>query len=455
VLERGFRVEPLDLRFTEVPQYSFPGMAGLAIADAAVRDFDLDSDLDILIAASGAESRILLNNGSGNFTDSTEERPVADDPDAGEEEDGDGDEDAGAADVFEVLDVEEEPADVPPEYVFDPYKRLPGWEYTTRAVAVYDFDGDGDEDIFVCNGPDEPNAFYVNDGTAHFVDMAATVLPEDGDNCLHAAAADIDRDGLIDVVTVNILPDEPEPPPDPPEEDGPLQIKVYLNQGRGSTPARPVTFEVEQDADIPQRDEVVASIAVADVDGDGYPDIILSYDAGDGPYVKLLLNKSANMIPDATSGIRFMYANDDALPSPAGPVSHVEAGDVDGDRDADVVAISTEGQDRLLINDGRGHFFDDTFSSLPVDRASGRFAFLADMDLSGVRDILIANYGAQNRLYLHRDPANFIDKTPALPMYIDATVMALSLDADGDGDEDIVFLNAGDDTSRLCLSVEP
>ena len=445
VLENGFTFEPLDLRFVEVPPHSFPGMETLSIAAAVVGDFDLDMDQDILVAVSGEESRLLLNNSAGNFTDSTQEGPE------GEDEGDGGEEDAGSEDAYEdpVVDGDDAPADVEEEeaVVVDPDSRLPGWTYDTRDVAVFDFDGDGDIDIFVCNGPGESNKFFANDGTAHFVNRTRDTLPGEEDDCTAAVVIDVDGDGKEDVVTANNTASATE------ENEFP-QIRVYINEGRGSESL--VEFEVDDEADIPQRGEVVVSLAAADVNGDAYPDLVLSHlQADDGVYVRVLINRSGETVPDSTSSIKFTYAGADELPSPAGPVSHVAAGDVDGDGDVDIVAMSTDGQDRLFVNDGSGHFFDDSFSSMPVDRVDGRFAALADMDLSGVSDIVIANWGAQNRLYLHRDPGDFIDKTPALPMYGDKSVVALVLDAEGDGDLDIVFINGGGDESRLYLSVEP
>ena len=134
-------------------------------------------------------------------------------------------------------------------------------------------------------------------------------------------------------------------------------------------------------------------------------------------------------------------------------ITHLVATDVDGDLDTDVVAISGTGQDCLLVNDGTGHFFDDTFLTMPVDRVDGRQAVAADLNLDGHADLVIANHGAQNRLYLNRGDGCFYDKTPALPFRDDATRLVLVFDVDRDGDRDVVVVNDAE-PSVLLISVE-
>src|SRR3974390_1256625 len=46
-------------------------------------------------------------------------------------------------------------------------------ESTGTGVAIFDFDGDGANDIFIANGPPSHSELYKNDGKGHFTEIAA------------------------------------------------------------------------------------------------------------------------------------------------------------------------------------------------------------------------------------------------------------------------------------------
>src|ERR1700693_2779898 len=45
-------------------------------------------------------------------------------------------------------------------------------ESTGTGAAIFDFDGDGANDIFIANGPPSRSQLYRNDGAGHFTDVA-------------------------------------------------------------------------------------------------------------------------------------------------------------------------------------------------------------------------------------------------------------------------------------------
>lgn len=143
------------------------------------------------------------------------------------------------------------------------------------------------------------------------------------------------------------------------------------------------------------------------------------------------------------------------VPELPDPISHASLIDADGDSDLDVVAVSDGGQDRLLINDGMGHFFDDTLARMPLDRSHGRSASVADLDLDGLPDLAISNVGEVDRLYVNRGAKGFVDVTPALPLHALKTLRMIPVDIDRDGDLDLFVLNQKGEPSKLYVSVEP
>src|SRR5579871_2670101 len=46
-------------------------------------------------------------------------------------------------------------------------------ESTGTGVAIFDFDGDGFNDVFIANGPPSHSELYRNDGRGHFVEVSA------------------------------------------------------------------------------------------------------------------------------------------------------------------------------------------------------------------------------------------------------------------------------------------
>jgi len=192
-------------------------------------------------------------------------------------------------------------------------------------------------------------------------------------------------------------------------------------------------------------------INLADFDRDGDLDLFLvEGTAGlDGRPNVLLINDGRGFFKDE-SATRLP-------PSPA--VNSTKAAVADFDRDGDLdLVVANLGPEQLLLNDGRGHF-SDASSQLPPppDLFSDISPDIHVADLNGDRcpDILVANenpfdpspdHGAQNRLWLNDCRGHFSDVTAArLPAATDQTGLILTGDIDRDGDLDIVVLDRGQD----------
>ena len=66
-------------------------------------------------------------------------------------------------------------------------------------VAAADFDADGDVDLYVVGGPQEPNQLYANRGDGTFVEMAAQVGLAEAPWGSGPAFGDFDGDGDLDL----------------------------------------------------------------------------------------------------------------------------------------------------------------------------------------------------------------------------------------------------------------
>jgi hypothetical protein len=164
----------------------------------------------------------------------------------------------------------------------------------------------------------------------------------------------------------------------------------------------------------------VTSIAAGDVDGDGRPDIVVG--ASDQP-IHVFLNRNPNVTFDDT-----------LLPVGSGGTLKVALADVNGDGALDIVeAVSTE--IRVYLGNGAGAF---TSTGRPFGRGTSPTFALADVDADGRPDAIVAfGAAAQGRLFMNDGTGIFADAGPALGSEVVLALVAADLDRDGDTD---VFL---------------
>ncbi len=259
-------------------------------------------------------------------------------------------------------------------------------ERMTGGVAVGDYDGDGDPDVYVTilDGPDE---LFQNQGNGTFVDAAAAAglaafdLQSNG-----AAFADLDNDGDADlyVTTLGAAGD-------------PVNDRHYLfvNQGNG-------TF-VE---DAVARGAAIASsatrqgwsIAVGDYDRDGWLDLFVGEwrkdDPGGSPsHARLLRNLGPGQpghFADVTAAAGVDL--DGILVFPEGVWAFAPAFvDLDGDFWPDLAIASDFGSSRLFWNQGDGSFLDGTaFSRVGTDE-NGMGSTFGDVDGDGDLDWFVTS----------------------------------------------------------------
>jgi hypothetical protein len=281
----------------------------------------------------------------------------------------------------------------------------PGSSMDTQA---FDADGDGDLDLLIAKEV-QPNVLLLNDGAGRMTVAPAGQVPGGAYDSEDVAVADFDRDGDLDAAIAG-------------EDD--RRSELYLNDGRGVFTAasdRLPAFGVAQ------------SVIAADVEGDGDADLLF----GNHGQNFLFINNGSGRFTDGTR---------QRLPAVADLTQDLEAGDVDGDGDLDLVAGNVD-DNRLLLNDGRGFFTEAAAGRLPLRAAveETREADLADVDGDGDLDLYFANLafvpGAdpQDRLLINDGRGFFTDQTAAR-IGRDAvyTVDAEFTDVDGDGDLDLV-----------------
>lgn len=210
-----------------------------------------------------------------------------------------------------------------------------------RMVLWADFNGDGRSDVFVADtgwdGPPVPgqqNLLFLSTTAGGWRSATAT-LPQVSDYSHGAAAADIDRDGDIDIFVGNGYPTSAVPPPVP---------NLLINDGQGRFTRNDVDVPVAPGQalhPLPAGGGVVhfAGAAFGDLDDDGWPDLVITADA------TASFDKFRATTIFWNQGGRFDGTRVTRLAEPAGLPSRtdLDAGfaDFDGDGRLDIVLIGT------------------------------------------------------------------------------------------------------------------
>ena len=282
--------------------------------------------------------------------------------------------------------------------------------FSMDAMAA-DVDADGDLDLVIAH-EFEPNILLLNAGDGTFAD-ASDRLPDATRDSEDVGIADFDGDGDLDIVIVT-------------EDDAVNEF--YLNDGRGSFTDAGDRWPVTGTSN---------AVVVADLTGDGAPDILVGNNGQDA----FLVNDGTAQFTDETA---------DRLPQSDDVTQDLELGDVDGDGDLDLI-VGNEGDNKLYLNDGTGRFTDESAARIPLRAApeETREADFGDVDGDGDLDLLFANVrlfvdGAdpQNRLLINDGTGVFADETSArLPADSARALDGDLVDLDADGDLDIITSN--------------
>ena len=250
-------------------------------------------------------------------------------------------------------------------------------EFSSGVVSA-DFNGDGFADVValstvlppVSASPSNIQA-YLSSAAGVF---AAPVATADGFKALYLASADLNADGLLDLVSASF-------------DDGTLN--VFFN-----SKTNPGTFNPAVALDSPGASQV----AIADMNGDGLPDLV-SADFN----VSLFVQTSAGTFAAPIS----LYS---------GGANWVALGDLNGDGAADVALTDNVGV-KVLMHTGAASA---TTYAAPVtvftqspnfNVVGGNLIAIADVDGDGLNDLLITDPGPAGGMspavyVLLQDPAN-------------------------------------------------
>src|SRR5271168_3848606 len=269
-----------------------------------------------------------------------------------------------------------------------------GWG---QGCCVGDYDNDGHDDLFVSYYGQ--NALFHNNGNGTFTDVTAKAGLKQAGTRWNSGCAflDYDRDGRLDLFVANYIDLDLKTAPLP--ESGPCTYKgIMVACGPpGLPPGKNLLYHNNGDGtftDVSQKSGMwdtignyALSVAVADLDDDGWPDI---YVANDSTAATLYQNQKNGTFKDI--GIEAGAAlSPDGKPQAGMGVS---IGDYNRDGNRDIVKTNFAGDtDSLYQNMGDGSFEDRTYlSGLGINtRYLGWGVGFVDLDNDGWLDIVICN----------------------------------------------------------------
>lgn len=238
--------------------------------------------------------------------------------------------------------------------------------HDTEHVRAGDFDKDGKLDLVFVAEDDQNHEFYLGNGDGTYKEVSDRLLAKSEGNGLDIG--DVNGDGLLDIVVGNTGPTP--------------KLFLWINDAK-----RPGYFIDFSKEGLPELKTETQSVKLVDLNGDQHLDLIIGNEV---PPNRLFLNDGKGHFTEHPDKLELTVPLH---------TREVLTFDANGDKKVDVLflnltsnggAFEKDPTARLLINDGRGNFKDETSKRIPKQEYSAYSGTVFDFDHDGKPDIILS-----------------------------------------------------------------
>ncbi len=251
------------------------------------------------------------------------------------------------------------------------------------ALDVADVNGDGLDDLFIGGATDQASRLFLQQADGSFqLAMIPALVDDRFTEDVDAAFFDADQDGDQDLYIVRAGNEEFTGSPL-------LADRLLINDGKGG-------FEKSPQGSIPFLMQNGSCVKPSDFDGDGDQDLFLGTRSNPGAYG---LPPEQFLLENDGTG-RFSLVDQDRMGTmrKVGMVTDASWADIEGDGDPDLVLVGDWMKVSVFLNE-KGHFAEAS-QQAGLDHSSGWWNSVeaADLDGDGDMDLVCGNFGLNSML---------------------------------------------------------